>query len=138
MSLKINWLAVLAIAVFNVMLGFVWYGMLFEQPWMAAVGLTPADAETANMGLSIGVSVVGAILASILISLILGAGKEWNLRVGLKWGLAIGLLLILPHNAALNNWAQRSWDLTLIDSAYALVFFAAAGALLGAWRPKGA
>ncbi len=34
----INYVAVLAAAIASFMLGWVWYGMLFQKAWMAAVG----------------------------------------------------------------------------------------------------
>ncbi len=47
-QLKINHLAVWVNIVLLHILGSVWYGPLFGEPWMEMVGLTMADAEAGS------------------------------------------------------------------------------------------
>ncbi|MBI3341870.1 DUF1761 domain-containing protein, partial [Candidatus Curtissbacteria bacterium] len=38
MEFQINYMAVVAAAVVNMVLGFLWYGPLFGKPWMKMMG----------------------------------------------------------------------------------------------------
>jgi len=44
-ELKINYLAVLVAVVLQFVLGFLWYGPLFGEPWMEMVGFDMATVE---------------------------------------------------------------------------------------------
>ncbi len=63
---------------------------------------------------------------------------DWSFGGGVKWGFLLWLLLALPMHAIPNTWAGRDPMLTLIDGAEVLVALLVAGAIVGAWRPKGA
>ena len=40
METKTNWLAIIACAIGGMLLGFLFYGMLFQSQWMAGNGIT--------------------------------------------------------------------------------------------------
>ena len=136
MSGRINWIAVIAAVIVQQIIGFLWYGALFQEPWMNAVGLTMTDIETASMPMSMGVSFAASIGAAILLSLLLSATDQWGLTNGLKWAFLLWLLLVLPIHAETNVWAQRGWLPILIDGSEALAALLAAGAVIGMRRPK--
>jgi hypothetical protein len=136
MSGRINWIAVIAAVIVQQIVGFLWYGALFQEPWMNAVGLTAADVESANMPVSMAVSFLASIAAAILLSLLLSATDEWGLMNGLKWAFLLWLLLALPIHVETNIWALRGWIPALIDGSEALVALLAAGAVIGMRRPK--
>lgn len=48
-TLRINHLAVLVCVIMLHVIGFLWYGPLFGEKWMAMVGLNAADAEGGSM-----------------------------------------------------------------------------------------
>jgi hypothetical protein len=136
MSGRINWITVILAVIVQQFIGFVWYGLLLQQEYMAAVGLTDATVDEANMPVAFALAIFGSALVAVLLSLILSGMDEWGLGNGLKWGLLLWLLLALPILASLNMWAQRGWKLTAIDGAEALVLLLAAGAIVGLRRPK--
>lgn len=41
----INWIGVVAALVAGQAIGFAWYGMVFQEQWMALSGITPSEAE---------------------------------------------------------------------------------------------
>ena len=44
-AISVNYLAIVAGAVFSMILGFVWYGPIFGKKWMEIVGVDPKDLE---------------------------------------------------------------------------------------------
>ncbi len=68
-ELKINYLAVLVAVVLQFVLGFLWYGPLFGEPWMEMVGLDMATVEANPPGAGIWISnVISAGLAMFVLA----------------------------------------------------------------------
>ena len=51
----VNWLGLVLALVAGQAIGFVWYGMVFEERWMALSGVTAPEAGEANMAMAWGV-----------------------------------------------------------------------------------
>ena len=63
MEIPINYLAVLAAAVSNMVLGFLWYGPLFGKTWSKLMGWGEMTPEKMNVGYYLAAMLVmGAIL----------------------------------------------------------------------------
>ncbi|MEM7459458.1 MAG: DUF1761 domain-containing protein [Pseudomonadota bacterium] len=86
----VNMLGVLLAAIAKFIVGFIWYGLLFTEPWMAANGLFFADeAKTTMQWLSAdGLQTVAAdagpnpmiMLAGFVLSLVLSFGLGWHMQ----------------------------------------------------------
>ena len=74
-----SWLAVILATITYFMFGWIWYGLLFDEIWMASSGITEEIAQ-ANMEAKGAMIWVGAILMSL--------------------GQAIGLLMIIHYRGA--------------------------------------
>jgi len=89
-----SWLAVILATLSYFMFGWIWYGLLFDDIWMASSGITEAMAQ-ANMDEKGGMIWVGAIAMSL--------------------GQAIGVLMMIHHRRA------RSFVACLIATFWLIV-----------------
>ena len=121
----VNSLGVLLAALAMWIIGFVWYGVLFSDAWMAANMYTPEMFE-GQSGLW--------MPAGFVVALLLSFGLAWHMKqksiskldtaalFGLWMELLIGVPLMMygyvysPHH---------SWELLLIDSGYTVATFVA-------------
>lgn len=126
----VNVLGWLLSAVAMFMIGFVWYGMLFSQAWMAGNGYTEAMFE-GNSPLW--------IPAGFLIPLILAFGLGWHmkqknistLRTSVLFGLWLSLLIGVPLMMYGYVYSpQHSWEVLLIDGGHTVVTFVVGCAVL--------
>lgn len=134
---QVNPLAVLVGVVILSFLGFVWYGMLFIEPWADMQGLTEAQRNTDP---SIG-TWISNIIATIIPLYVLG----WLLiKMGVKGmvnAALVGLLLaftfsFLPQMIG-NMFAFKPYGLAWVTGGSDMVAMAIGGAILGAWPKKG-
>ncbi len=134
-KLKINHAAVWVAIVLLHVLGFLWYGALFQEPWMEMVGLTMADAEANPPGA--GVWLTNTVATVIPVYLIAWMYTKMNVDTALQGaglGLLIGFAFILLADMTGNMFAQRPYGLAWITGGYSMVAFGVAGFILGAWR----
>ena len=133
---KLNFLAVLIVVVVSLGIGFSWFGPLFGEAWMELVGLTEKDAADAGY-MPLVIAVVGTILGCVLLTALLKTSDETGAVAGIKWGVLLWLLLLLPLAITGDSFGQVPLKLTLIESGEQLVSLIAMGAILGAMPAKG-
>jgi Na+/proline symporter len=127
-----NGLAILVAAIAIWAIGFVIYVLLFQQQWMAWMGVTEADMQEDNGRMPF--MVVMPILQAIGLSL----AVKWRNAQGWMGGLTTGVLMaiFLSIAARMYGWVYSSEpnELFGLDSGHFLLTHAAAGAILGAWK----
>lgn len=124
--------AILAVTFLGFLIGGLWYGPLFYEAWLKALGKEPTQLLPPAVAMLVGLlSQLGFGLAFALLVV------KMDLR-GLGKGLMLGLLIGVGFNAmamasdfAFANWSFR---LFLIEAGYRITYTALSGALLGAWR----
>jgi len=133
--LNVNFLAILAIAIIQMGLGFLWYGPLFSKPWMALQGWTKErmQQEEVNPVIYL-VPFFGALVSAYALALLINATQMGTLFGGIHLGLLVGLGFIVPAFASNYLFSSRPLKLFLIDAGYYLVSPVIAGAILGLWR----
>ncbi|MHC4377695.1 MAG: DUF1761 domain-containing protein [Planctomycetota bacterium] len=130
----LNWLAILVATIVSFVLGGLWYGPLFGQAWMAAVGKTEEQIRAeGTAGRAMGISFLTQVVASTMLAIVFQLiGLEgWD--DGAVLGALIGVGFIATSMAsdyAFCNWGSRLW---LIQSGYRIVYTALSGAILGQW-----
>lgn len=133
-NLKINHLAVLVAVVWMFVLGFLWYGPLFGEPWMEMVGLTMEDAEANPPGA--GVWITNLISSIAPIYLIAWLFVRMNVSSGLN-GLFLGLFFGFVFNLlpAMSNgmFSEEPYLLAWIQGGFQTVGWSVTGFILGAW-----
>lgn len=127
----IQWSAVPVAALAGFVIGGLWYGPLFRDPWMRASGMTFERGKQQNVPLVFGLTYVLNVIAAIGLSICLGPGRSW--LAGLHVGAFVGLLFVATALGVIYLFESRPLKLWLINAGYQVVNMAAMGAVLGAW-----
>jgi len=128
---SINWLSVVVAALAGFVVGGLWYGPLFQKPWMAASGMTKEKGAQGNMVLTFGGAYVLNLLGAIGIAILLGDHR--SLLLGVHTGAFAAFFFIATALGVVYLFEQRPFKLWLINAGYQIVNFAAMGAIIGAW-----
>ena len=136
-NLKINHLAVLVCVILMHVLGFLWYGPLFGEQWMAHVGYDMAKVEANPPGVSIWIMNFVAVVAPLYV--LAWLFTKLDVTSGIR-GAAIAFLISfafhhLPTMSG-NMFADMPYGLAWITGGYNLVAMAISGFVLGAWTKK--
>ncbi len=136
----INFWAVLVCAIVSMVLGSIWYGLLFGKKWMEITGASSKTAEERKkMQQSAGplyaiqffMSLFQAYVLAYYIVVFKGAP-------GIDHALWICAAFILPTVAQAAMWNNDSkkvcWARFLIQAGYQIILFVIFGLILGAWR----
>jgi hypothetical protein len=132
-DLKINHLAVLVAVVLQFVLGFIWYGPLFGEPWMGMVGLDMATLE-ANPSAGPWITNIFSSFAGVylLAWLFTKMGTD-SLGKGAAMGFLIGFVFVLLAEMTGGMFAMEPYGLAWITGGFTTVALTVSGAVLGAW-----
>ena len=125
-ALRVNWSGVAAGTLAAYVAGFLWYGVLFEDHWRVLTGAAPAESPP----------VMAMGFAVVLISVF---GLDWVIRrtgslgwfSGARVGLATAFFFALTVAANDFIYGVKPLVLIPIDAGYILVWFGAAGCMVG-------
>ncbi len=138
--MTIHWLAQGSAAVSALVIGFIWYGLLFKNTWMKASGLTLAKIKNGiHPAILYGLVLVLAFIMTkglyhhiISIHAKFGSTTEYPFWHGVSHGLSdsffYGGISVLIINALFD---QRNWKYILINMGYWIITFAVMGGLIG-------
>jgi hypothetical protein len=136
-SLKINHLAVLVSVVAMHILGFLWYGVLFQTAWMNYVGITPENMNQNQPSPAIWVLNLIAIVAPIYV--LAWLYTKLTVADGVRGALIAFLITFCVHllpEMNSNMFARAPFGLAWITAGYTLVGLTISGFILGAWTKK--
>ena len=128
---SINWLAVVVAALSGFVIGSLWYGPLFQKPWMAASGMTREKGAQGNMALTFGGAYVLNLLGATGISILVG--DHHSVASGAHVGAFTAFFFVATALGVIYLFEQRPLKLWFINAGYQVVNFAAMGAVIGAW-----
>lgn len=137
-SVDINWLALVAAVVVNMVVGFVWYSpALFAKDWAKLTGRKMNEMGDGTKGYVI--TTVGAFLQTfILLHFVTYAAYFYptysNVSVGLMTGLWAWLGFVLIPQGVNTVFANTRKKLLAINTGYFLVVLVANGVLLSVWK----
>jgi hypothetical protein len=130
---SINWLAVVACVVSNMIIGSIWYNpAVFYKTWNGALGKTGTEGASpapVMWGLTILAAFVEAIFVWMLVKYMGG-----TVAAGLQAGFMIWLGFVATTSIVNHLFAGRPWVVWFIETGNHLVSLLAMGAILGAWR----
>ena len=136
MNLKINHLAVIVCIVLVHALGFLWYGVLFAEPWMRMVGIDPASPPK-DPGGAIWVLNAVAIIAPIY--LLAWLFTKLNVTSAVR-GAVLGFLITFcfHHLSTMNAnmFAGEPYGLAWIQGGYMMTGMTLSGLILGVWTKR--
>jgi uncharacterized membrane protein YeaQ/YmgE (transglycosylase-associated protein family) len=129
----VNWIAVIAAVVVNMVVGFVWYSnALFAKEWTALVGKTEAELRKDATTGYVGAVILGIIEAVFLSFLVNAMGAETAVD-GALVGAMVWFGFILPASLVTTLFSQTRKKLWAINYGYHLVTLVLIGAVLAAW-----
>ncbi len=129
--MALNWLAILIATVVAFVLGGLWYGPLFGQAWMDALGKTEDDIEPTASPFVI--SFFTALLTCIVVAALMLALGIGTVIGGAVFGLVVGIGFIataMASDSAFCGWGVR---LFLIQAGYRVAYSVLMGAIIGAF-----
>ena len=134
--MKTNYAAVFVSALAYWILGAVWYGVLFNKPWMALKHVTEEQARSMNPVLPY----VITFALNLLIAFVLAQICAWRNANSAGRGAAVGILVWIgflgPVTYTTYMYEMRPKELFAINQFYPLVGLCLMGAILGAWTKK--
>ena len=127
----LNWWAILVATVAAFALGWLWYGPLFGEAWLKAVGKTAEEIEPSPRPFII--TFFTTLLTCIVLAALMNGLDMMNLTGGIALGAMTGIGFIAASQASDNAFCGWGMPLFLILSGYRVVFNILMGAILGVW-----
>jgi hypothetical protein len=122
METKTNWLALVVSALVGIALGFVWYGLLFSNQWMAGNGITmdaagkmmKNGAEMPHSNLPMIVNTVSLLVYAYIMNWLVNKTSSFDLKSGATLGAMIGLIHLFGIYTG-NRFAGNPISLSMVD-----------------------
>jgi surface polysaccharide O-acyltransferase-like enzyme len=134
--MRTNYPAVVVAAIAYWVLGGVWYGVLFNKPWMALEHMTMEQANSVSPIIPYVVS----FLLELLIAYSLAQLCIWRNANTVGRGASVGVLVwvgfVGPITFMTYMFEMRPKELFAINAFYPLAGLVLMGAILGAWKRK--
>ncbi len=128
---ELNWWAILVATGAAFVLGFLWYGPLFGQAWLKALGKTEADLQPSPTPFVI--SFFTTLLSCVVLAAIMKGMALHSLGGGLLIGGLVGVGFIAASMASDSAFCRSGMPLFLIQSGYRVLYSILMGGILGAW-----
>ena len=128
---NVNFIAALVAALSGFVIGGLWYGPLFQKPWMRHTGMTKEKGAQVSMAFTFGMAYVLNVIGACGIAILMGEHR--SLLLGAHTGLFAAFFFIASALGVIYVFEQRPLPLFLINAGYQLVNFTAMGAILGVW-----
>ena len=128
----LNWLAILVATVAGFALGGLWYGPLFGDAWLSALGKTADQIQPSPTPFII--SFFTALITAIVLAMFISALNISTLGGGVVIGLLVGIGFIATAMASDSAFGDTGVNLWLIQSGYRVLYSVLMGAILAVWR----
>lgn len=142
MQNKTNWLAIVVAVVAAMGIGFLWYGAIFQNQWMAGNGIVVEGTKYLKNGVEMDQSpmpmvfnTVAMVAYALILNWFLGRMGVTTWMGGAQVGAVIGAVMVLGIITG-NLFAQRPSSLSMVDGSYSFVLFTIMGAIIGGWPKK--
>ena len=129
--MALDWLAILIATAVAFVLGGLWYGPLFGQAWLKALGKTEEDIEPSPMPFVI--SFFTAALTCVVVAWLMLALGITGVLDGALFGLVVGIGFIATAMASDSAFCGWGMPLFLIQSGYRVAYSVLMGAIIGAF-----
>jgi hypothetical protein len=134
MNVKLNWLGITVATVVAFFTGFLWYGLIFAERWMALTGMTKDSGGGDSMWMLLGL--VQTFVTMVGLGWFIARDGAAGWMNGLKIGLVAGVCFALMTSAYGFIYQTSPLGLLPIDWSHLLVVYAVGGALIGGLRMK--
>lgn len=132
MSFDVNWLAVIAGTVLHQILGALWYGVVFRDTWLRAMGMSPEDIQREGPGGAMAYGALASLVSTIALALFLSCFDDPTVGGGALAGAVAGIGFVATFmNGA---YEQKKPVLSALFGAYYTLGLVGVGMVLAAWR----
>lgn len=134
MEFDVNWLSVLIATVVHQVIGALWYGVVFRDTWLRAMGTTREEVGAAGgPDATMAFGAVSSLISVVALALIMGLIDAPGLLDGVVIGAIAGIGFVAASTFMNGLYEQRKPLLTALFGAYQTVGLMAAGAIIGAF-----
>ena len=135
---RTNHLAVIVSAVVHFMLGGLWFGIVFANAWMQAVGKTMEELQRTTMpvGVLYTLAFVFALILSYTLNWLLLRSRRQGANEGVKLAIGLWVGIVATTIGPIFMFSGSSLRLFLLDAGFPLVAMILSGAIIGAWQKK--
>lgn len=133
MTAKLNWLGIIVATVAAFFVGFLWYGLIFAERWMALTGVTD---ESGGDPMWMLLGLVQTFVTMVGLGWFIARDGAPGWMNGLKIGLIAGVCFALMTSAYGFIYQTSPMGLLPIDWSHLLVVYALGGAIIGGLRLK--
>ena len=131
LTLDVNWLAVVACAVANMIIGSIWYGPLFGKLWLRSIGKTKDDLNNP----------APAMITSFIMSLIMAFGLALLLKnlgvdrliIGVTLALLVGVGFVSASHFTSDAFNGIKPIITILYGLYTIVSLVVMAIILVLW-----
>lgn len=132
--LPINYLAVLAATVAQMVVGFLWYSpLLFGKTWMKLMNLKENEMKKGNMASSMGLMFLFTLLLTYVLAHFIGYVGAKTFMGGAVTGLWVWLGFVVTTSAASSIFEKKPWRLYFLNNGHYLVNLVVGGGILAVW-----
>lgn len=142
MENKTNWLALIVSALAGMGMGWIWYGLLFTNQWMAGNGITMDGEKMMKNGMEMPhsplpmiVNAISLLVYAWIMNWLVNKTSSFDLKSGATLGAMIGAIHLFGIYTG-NRFAGNPVSLSMVDGWYTFLLFTVMGAIIGAWRSK--
>lgn len=128
-----NVLAVLAAAVLQWLVGWLWYGMIFSKSYKALVGVPSGEKQRNPAGVMALIFVTNLIIAFALAQIVV-LSQVADVSKGMFVGVVCGLGFLVPPLLAQHVSEGKPFKLFGINAIYWLIAVGLSGCLLAVWH----
>lgn len=129
----VNWLAVLVCGVASMVIGFIYYGPIFQSQYLEAAGFTMEEAE-ATPPTYYGATFVFALVEAVFLAMLLRAMGSTGPLSGMVGGFLVWLGFVATVTGANALFDKTSLRLWLLQNGNNLLVLLTMGAILGVWQ----
>ena len=128
---SVNYIAVILGAVFNMILGTLWYGPFFGKLWLKLIG--KKKEEISGSPLMYVFSFVAAVIAAIALALVVSAFGYSGFFQGMLAGTVVWLGIVATVTLTFSIFEGPKLPVWALFVAYQLVIFAVEGGVFAVW-----
>ena len=137
---KVNPGAVIVAAIADWLLAAGWF-TVFSATYMAGAGITPqqvAESKAHPDPWPYVIAFVANLVMALVIAKVIGWVGQWSAAGGARVGFILGLGIAFCAMATAYVFEGKPHSFIYISAGYPVVGCILMGAILGAWKPKGA
>ena len=128
----LNWLAILVATAAGFLLGGVWYGPLFGDAWLNAIGKKKEELQPSPTPFII--SFFTALITAIVLAALITNLGFTSITDGILLGLTAGIGFIATAMGSDSAFCGWGLPLFLIQSGYRITYSVIMGAILAVWQ----